>query len=112
MQKVQYHCRRNIYDVTNLAIATRFSTEVVFWQVQTCAKFHCPSLTVTLFPGGGGIHPPVIKTPKKPGLNRVKQKHLYQLTIIKTQKKNIRSTSDSLSLALIKILNPICKRFQ
>ena len=30
---------------------------VVFWQANTCAKFHCPSSTVTLFSGGGWIPP-------------------------------------------------------
>ena len=39
-----------------------------------CAKFHCPSSTVTLFSGGGvESTPPVIKSQKKPGLNRVKE---------------------------------------
>ena len=36
-----------------------------------CAKFHCPRLTVTLFPGGVEFTPPHKKS-KKPGLNRVK----------------------------------------
>ena len=51
---------------------TKFGTGVVFWQVNTCAKFHCPSSTVTLFSGGGwNPPPPVIESQKKPGLNRV-----------------------------------------
>ena len=40
-------------DVTYRAIETKFGTGVVFWQVHTCATFHCPSSTVTLFSGGG-----------------------------------------------------------
>ena len=56
-------------------MATKFVTGVVFRQLQTCAKFHSPSSTVTLFSGEGGIHPPVIESQKKPGLNRV---NVYQ----------------------------------
>ena len=39
-----------------------------------CAKFHCPSSTVTLFSGRGWNPPPlpVIESHKKPSLNRVK----------------------------------------
>ena len=40
-----------------------------------CAKFHCPSSTVTLFSGEGVEStplPPVIESQKKPSLNRVK----------------------------------------
>ena len=47
------------------AIATKFGTEVVFWQVHTCAMFHCPSSTVTLFSGGGVESPPGYGKPKK-----------------------------------------------
>ena len=37
-----------------------------------CAKFHCPSSTVTLFSGvGWNPPPPGRRKPKKPGLNRV-----------------------------------------
>ena len=44
-----------------------------------CAKFHCPSSTVTLFSGGGC--PPGHREPKKPGLNRVNQEMSYKSTI-------------------------------
>ena len=48
-----------------------------------CAKFHCPSLTVTLFPERVGWNPLVIKSQKakKPGLNRVKVKYLSKNSI-------------------------------
>ena len=66
MQNLQYRCQRNIDDVTDGAIATKFGTGVVFWQVQTCAKFQCPSSAVTLFSGGRGCNAPVIESQKRP----------------------------------------------
>ena len=49
MQNLQYCCRRNIDDVTDRAIGTKFGTVVFFWHLQMRAMFHCPSVTVTLF---------------------------------------------------------------
>ena len=75
MQNLRYRYRRKIDDVivtSLIELATKFGTGVVFWEVQTCAKFHYPNLTVTLFSGGGWNPPPVIESQKKARLNRVK----------------------------------------
>ena len=45
-------------------MATKFSTEVAFWQVETCAKFYLlPKVNCPPPP------PPGYRKPKKPGLN-------------------------------------------
>ena len=57
--------------IFRLKCNSKFGTELVFWQVQTCAKFHCLSSTVTLFSRRGWNPPPpppVIESQKKPGL--------------------------------------------
>ena len=49
-------------------MTTKFSIEIVFRQVQMCAKFYCPSSTVTLFSGGveSTPHPHVLVSQKSP----------------------------------------------
>ena len=52
----------------NFSVLSMFSFVVPqkagFWQINTCAKFHCPSSIVTLF-SGGLIHSLVIESQTK-----------------------------------------------
>ena len=71
LRNLRYCCGKNTDDVIVTSLIELWRPNLAqwwfLWQLQRCAKFHCPSSTETLFSGGRvQSNPPFIESQKSP----------------------------------------------